>query len=363
MTVALKVRLYPTKAQRFLLEEMLETCRRLYNNFLAQRKETYEATGKSPSKFDQIKSLTGTKNEWQLRVHSQVLQNVATRVQLAFDGFFRRVKSGETPGYPRFKGRGYYDSFTYPQSGFELQESAVKLSKIGVVNAIVHRQVEGKLKTCTLRRQNAKWFACLVIETEDQPLEPTGESVGIDVGLESFATLSTGEKVENPRLYRLDEKALAKAQRRLSKAEKGAKARRKARKVVARIHERIRNRRHNFVHQTARKIVNLFDMIAVEDLNVSALQKNHCLAKSIPDASWTMFRIVLAHKAESAGRRFVAVNPAYTSQDCSRCGTREKKTLSQRTHQCVHCGLVLDRDHNAALNILALGTQCLQVDT
>lgn len=204
-------------------------------------------------------------------MYSQVVQEVGARVERSYQNFFRRGQSGtEKAGFPRFKGRGY-DSFTFPQSGFELQDNAVKLSKIGVVKAIVHRQIDGKIKNCTICRQNEKWFACFAIEVESVALPMNSEAIGIDVGISSFATCSNGEQIENPRFYRQDEKALAKAQRRLSKFEKGTKERRKARKVVARIHERIRNRRHNFVHQQARKIVNRFETIAVENLNIKGM--------------------------------------------------------------------------------------------
>lgn len=339
--------------------ETLETCRRLYNRFLGWRKDAYEATGKSPSRYEQTNALPQWKaeNPYLAKVHSQVVQEVVQRVDRSYQNFFRRCKQGgEEAGFPRFKGEGY-DSFTFPQSGFELQDNAVKMSKIGVVKAIVHRRVEGKIKTCTIRRQNGKWFACFAIEVETIALSANGEAVGIDVGLNSFATLSNGEQIENPRFYRKDEKALAKAQRRLSKFEKGSKERRKARKVVARIHERIRNRRHNFVHQEAREIVNRFEKIAVEKLNVKNMAKNHCLAKSIGDASWTMFRTVLAHKAASAGRQYAEVSPAFTSQDCHQCGYRAKKKLSERWHHCPMCAASLDRDLNAALNILTAGTR------
>ena len=361
-TICLKVRLLPTKAQETKLTETLETCRHLYNRFLAQRKAAYEQTGKSPSHYEQNNCLPAWKleNEYLTRVHSQVLQDVAQRVDRSFQNFFRRCKEAkEKPGFPRFKGRGWYDSFTFAQSGFSLGNDSVTLSKIGTVQAIVHRQIAGKVKQCTIRRQNQKWFACFSIEVPDAPLPPTGAAIGIDVGLTSFATFSTGEQVENPRFFRHDEKALAKAQRRLSKFEKGTAQRRKARKAVARIHERIRNRRHNFTHQTARKIVNRCDKIAVEKLNVKGMTKNHCLAKSIGDAAWSQFRTVLAHKAASAGRQYAEVNPAYTSQDCSGCGLRAKKKLSERWHFCPVCGTSLDRDENAALNILAAGLRCI----
>jgi putative transposase len=205
----------------------------LYNRFLAQRKAAYEQTGKSlPPKghprYEQNTCLPAWKleNEYLTRVHSQVLQDVAQRVDRSFQNFFRRCKQAqekkeaqEKPGFPRFKGRGWYDSFTFAQSGFALEKESVRLSKIGTVQAIVHRQIAGKVKQCTIRRQNQKWFACFSIEVPDAPLPPTGEAIGIDVGLSSFATFSTGEQVENPRFFGRDEKALAKAQRRLSKFE------------------------------------------------------------------------------------------------------------------------------------------------
>lgn len=338
----------------------LETCRRLYNRFLAERKDAFEQEGRSVSRYEQVNHLPEWKreNEFLPMVQSQVLQNVAQRVDISFRDFFRRCKEcGEKPGYPRFKGAGWYDSFTYPQSGFTLNEASVTLSKIGEVKAVVHRRLDGKIKTCTISRKAGKWFAFFVIEVESQQMIPTGEAVGIDVGLKAFATLSTGEQIENPRFFRKEQDALAKAQRRMSKFEKGTPERRKARKVVARIHERIKNRRHNFVHQEARKIINRFDKIAVEKLNTKAMAQNRCLAKSINDAAWAMFRNVLTHKAESAGRQLVSVNPAYTSQDCHACGHRAKKKLSERWHCCPMCGASLDRDLNAALNILALGTQ------
>lgn len=364
-TICLKVRLYPTQAQETTLATTLETCRILYNRLLAWRKDAYEQTGKSPSRYEQQAAFPHWKeeNEYLRRVHSQVLQEVGTRIDRAFQNFFRRVKAGEAPGSPRFRGRGTYDSFTFAQSGFALKEQSVTLSKIGEVKAVVHRRIEGKVKTCTIRRQNGKWFACFCLEVEDEPLPATGEAVGIDVGLEKFAVLSNGEQISNPRFYRRDEQALAKAQRRIAKFEKGTKERRKARKVVARIHERIRNRRHNFVHQEARKIVNRFDTIAVEKLAPKKMVKNHHLAKSISDASWTMFRTVLATKAASAARRFVEVNPAYTSAHCSGCGLRGKKKLSERWHFCPVCGTSLDRDENAAKNILALGLKSLGIQS
>jgi putative transposase len=236
--------------------------------------------------------------------------------------------------------------------------------KLVQIKAKIHRPTLGKVKTCTVRRYGAKWFVCFALEQEDAFLPLSTESIGLDAGLNSFLALSNGEFVGNPRFFRRDEKALAKAGRKQAKTKKRSPARKKANKVLSRIHERIRNRRHDFVHQTARRLVNRFGVIAVEKLNVKGMVKNHCLAKSISDASWSMFRSVLTSKAESAAREVIAVNPAYTSQDCSVCGYRPdglegrtKKKLSDRWHHCPMCTASLDRDTNAAVNILNLAVR------
>jgi len=358
--VAVKYRLYPTRAQATQLAQTLETCRRLYNRFLAERKANYEQTGTAPSYYNQKRALPAwkTESEWLRRANAQALQDVALRVERAFAAFFRRVKAGgEKAGYPRFKGQGWYDSFTLPQEGaFRTHNDGVTLSKIGRVRAVVHRPLPGRAKTLTVRRQNGKWYACVACEVVPaQKLLPvSAERVALDVGLTHFATTDTGERIANPRFFRTDQHALAKAQRRLAKGGKGTPTRRRRRKVVARIHERIRNRRHDFAHQQARRLVNRYGLIAVEDLHVAGMVRNHALAKSISDAAWSQFRTVLTYKAESAGRVVVAVPPAYTSQRCSGCQELVPKTLSERVHACPHCGLLLDRDHNAALNLLAL---------
>jgi len=355
-------RLYPTASQVTAMQHILEECRWLYNHLLEQRKTTWEERKESFSMYDQINLFPALKKERPslATVHSQVLQNVAMRIDLAFKAFFRRVRAGERPGYPRFRGAGWYDSFTYPQGGYSVNSNSVTLSKIGTVKAVIHRPVEGKIKTCCIRHTSTgKWFVSLACEVEDQPLPESTEAVGIDVGLSNFATLSTGESIPNPRFFRSDEKALAKAQRKLSKFEKGTPERRHRRKAVSHIHERIANRRKDFAHQNSRRIVNRFGIIAVEDLSINRMIKNHCLAKSIADVAWGQFAAFLSYKAESAGREYIAVNPAYTTQDCSWCGFRQLMPLSQREFHCPNCGLVLDRDLNASINILGLGLQSL----
>lgn len=364
--LAYRYRLYPTKAQASVLEEAFAICLNVYNSLLHGRTVLYETTGKSPSWAQQSREVTSWKpNHAELStINAQVLQNVVRRVDLAFQAFFRRVKAGEKPGYPRLKGKGQYDSITYPQheGGFSFFQGRLRLSKIGDVSIHLHRPVKGKIKTCTVRRMSTgKWFACFSCEVEPEHLEPSKEEIGIDVGLKTFAALSNGEFIENPHFFRKDEKALAKAHRRFDKVKNNhrSKTRKNAKKIVAHIHERIKHRRHNFVHQTARKLINRFGVIAVENLNIKGVVKNHCLAKSISDASWSMFRNILTMKAEYAGRLVVAVPPQYTSQICSGCGNIQKKPLSVRTHRCLGCGLVLDRDTNASINIMTLGQQSL----
>jgi putative transposase len=357
-----KYRLYPSKEQERRLSETLETCRLVYNSLLNNRKYLYETTGKGPSKSEQQAMIARWKPSHPelTDVHSQVLQNVAVRVDLAFDAFFRRVKRGDKPGFPRFKNDGY-DSFTFPQSGFEVGDSTIMLSKVGKVKAKVHRPIFGQVKTCTVRRQSGKWFACFSVECQAVTLPVSIEPVGIDVGLSDFAYLSTGDPIANPRFYRCDEKDLKRIQRKVSKA--SGHARRKARKALSKVHRRIANRRNNFAHQESRKIVNRFGFIAVEDIHTNRMVHNHCLAKSIMDAAWSQFFGFLTYKAESAGRKMVKVNPAYTSQDCHRCGHRQKMPLSARLYECPCCELSINRDHNAALNILALGQQSVGIQS
>jgi len=359
-------RIFPTRKQATQLGAMLDECRWLYNYLLAQRKDAQEAGGKIPSMYDQQSYFPALKKERpSLRlVHSQVLQNVAVRIDLAFKAFFRRTKAGEKAGYPRFRGRFRYDSLCYPQapSGCKLVGDTLHLSKVGPVKVVLHRPLEGTPKTvCIKRSSTGKWYTAISCEWEPTMLLVSDEQVGIDVGLNTFATLSDGQEIENPRFFRVEEKALAKAQRLLSKQAKGTPERRKRRKVVARVHERIAWRRNDFSHQHSRRIVNQFGLIAVEDLEVNRMVHNHCLAKSISDAAWSGFRSMIGVRAKWAGRKFIAVNAAYTSQTCSGCGHRvapdKRLGLSNRVFECTCCQLHIDRDLNASQNILALGIQ------
>jgi len=367
MRKTFKYRIYPTGKQKRALGNSLEACRLVYNQTLAIRRESWERHQKSLSLYDTSNFLPQWKKEKPglADAFSQCLQNAQLRVDLAFKAFFRRVKSGETPGFPRFRSFHRYDSFTFPQSGFNLIDDRLKLSKVGSIKIRKHRNIEGTVKTLTIRRDAVgKWWASFSCEVTPTPLPKINAVVGIDVGLKSFATLSTGKKIANPRFFRTEEKKLVKAQQKLSKAEKGTPIRHKRRKAVAHIHSHITNKRKDFAHKLSRNLVNEFQFIAFEKLNVKDMMGNHTktfgykLNKSIGDVAWTQFMQFTAYKAEYAGRTVAWVNPRNTSKRCSRCGQLVEKKLSDRVHRC-SCGLVLDRDVNASINILALGMKSL----
>lgn len=357
---AFKYRIYPSKAQASLFSSWLEICWELYNGVIEERREAWRCgisvTFKTQSA--QLPEIKKIRPEIET-LYSQVLQNVLHRVDFAFQAFFRRVKNGEIPGYPRFKSRDRYDSFTFPQNiAFSVRGKLLRLSKLGHVKIKLHRPIEGTPKTCSIKREAGKWYAvfsCDDVPARDFPF--TENEVGIDVGIESFAALSTGEKVENPRWYRKTEEGLADAQRELSRRKRGSNRRAKARRGLARLHAKAKNQRQDFHHKLAHRIVSDNALIAVEDLSVrEMIEKSPSgMKKSISDAGWSGFMAILGAKAEEAGRRFVKVPPRGTSSTCSECGAFRQKTLSERTHRCENCGLMLDRDVNASLNILRLG--------
>jgi len=372
MNKTYKFRLYPTKAQVRVLEKTLEVCRMTYNDLLSKRIEHYKNTGKTLSCYDQHRYLTGQKNihEGMKTVYSQVLQNVAVRVDLAFQAFFRRIKakSGKA-GFPRFKQFGRYDSFLFPQNNGSValtDDGKIFLSKkIGSVKIIKHREIEGTMKTFAVERSSTgKWFVCITcINVPKKTLEKINKQVGIDLGLSEFATLSDNTKIDNPRFFKEDQERLAKAQRKLSKLKdinSKSKKYKRQKKIVARIHNKIKNKRDNFVHQESRKIINNYDTICVEDLNINKMKENgkfpH-IAKSIADVAWRGFLNKLDYKAEEAGRQVIKVNPAYTSQTCHVCGSRQKMNLSDRYFFCDTCKTTTCRDLNASRNILRLGLE------
>jgi len=286
------------------------------------------------------------------------LQDVILRVDTAFKKFFTGRKRGERVGYPRFKGERRYHSFMYPQygNGANTDNGFLVLSKIGRVKVIWSRPLQGTPKTVTIRREADGWyvsFACAEVPTEALPL--TGNEIGIDMGLKSFLTTSEGVHVSNPRWFRKMEKKLKWHSKRVSRRKKGSKRRKKAGAELAKCHQMVARQRLDFQHKEANTLIQQNDVIYHEDLEVRNMVKNKRLSKSISDAGWGQFLTHLHHKAASAGREVVAVPPQYTSQDCSRCGTRVPKSLSVRTHICPNCGLVMDRDENSANEIKRRG--------
>ncbi len=360
-------RLNPTKHQRTLLSNKLELCRWAYNETLATRKNVWEQEQRSISLYDTHKLLTTWKKEKPelSAVYSQVLQNAQGRVDWAFKAFFRRVKAGETPGYPRFKGYGRYDSFTYPQTGFALYNIALLLSKIGKVKIIQHRPIEGKIKTLTIRRDSIdNWYACFSCEVEANPLPQNDKVVGIDLGLTTFAVCSDGNEIKRERWMKRDAKDIARIQRKKEKFAKGSREWQKVICALQQAYQRQTNRRKNFAHQESRKLVNEYQFIAFEDLNIRGMQskENKIINRNIADVAWNQFVQYTTYKAEEAGRGVVLVDPKNTTQRCSGCGEIVPKDLSIRKHECPHCGLELSRDQNAALNILARGLTSLGFD-
>jgi putative transposase len=359
---AYKYKLKPSPQQEWELERVLVLCRHLYNAAVGERREAWRMRGVTVTYYQQKAELPGIKEampEYAV-VNAQVLQDVVLRVDRAFQAFFRRIREGQTPGYPRFHGRDRYNSFTYPQvgdhGGARLDNGFLVLSKIGRIAVRWSRPIEGAPRTATISREADGWYVCFsCANVSIQPLPQTGQETGIDLGLEAFATLSSGERIFHPGWYRKAERALKTAQRRVSRRKNGSHRRRKAVQLLAKAHLKVKRQRTDFHHKTALALVRTNDTIYHENLQIRNMVKNHHLAKSISDAGWAAFLSILSFKAACAGRSVIAVNPAITSQMCSGCGIMIAKGLSVRWHACPACGTSLHRDHNAARNIERAG--------
>jgi putative transposase len=357
MIRAYKFRFYPSEKQTALLEQTLSSCCFLYNSALQERKYAYEYHQKL-SCNDQINELPQVKKSFpEFRgTHSQVLQDALRRLDKSFAGFFARVKNGKKkPGYPRFKPVWRYNSFTYPQSGFEIMPNGhMKLSKIGKLRIFMHRKICGKVKTLTIKRDRVgDWFVILSTESPDPKPKEVKTTLGIDVGLKNLAVLSNGEYVKPPQFFVKAEQKLAVIQRNHSRKKLGSKNRVKSRVKLARAHRKIERQRADFLHKLSKTLVDRADLLVFENLQIQNMVKNHSLANSIHDASWSKLIKLCSYKASSAGKRVELVDPRGTTQRCSRCGNVLKKSLSERVHRCPNCGLVLNRDLNAAFNILS----------
>jgi len=358
-----KYRLYPSKAQSRLLNQTAETCRRWYNTCLAERKTAWETEKRSASKFEQLAKVKDYRKEnpYAAQVHSHILQVVVADLDKAFLAFFRRVRAGETPGYPRFKGRNRFDSFGLKEygNGFKVDGRRLKISGVGRVRVRWHRPVEGKIKTVRIRRQAGEWYACFACEVSEHPLPSTGKAVGIDVGLHHLLATSENEIVENPRWYRTEQQKLRVIQRRVSRRKEGGSNRRKAVLDLQRRHLNLANSRKDYLNKLVYYFITNYDLIALEDLRIKGMVRNHHLSKSILDAGWGYLKTHLTSKAVEAGREVVLVNPTFTSKTCCLCGAVfPELSLADRWVDCP-CGLSMDRDVNAALNILTRAGRAL----
>jgi putative transposase len=357
-----KYRLKPTPEQERELERVLMLCRTLYNVALEQRITAWQRRHVSVSRYEQEAELKDIRAEFPeyASIHSHLLQDVLARLDKTYQAFFRRVRRAEKAGFPRFKGSSRFHSFTFKEygNGARLDNGYLVLSKIGRIVVRWSRPLEGTPKTVTISREADGWYvaiSCAEVPVKRLPL--TGQETGIDLGLESFATLADGSQIANPRIFRVAEMALQRAQRRVARRTKGSRRRKQAVHLLARAHQTVRRQRQDFHHKTARALVQQYDTVYHEDVQTANMLKNHHLAKSIADAGWSAFLSILSCKAAEAGKTVLAVPPAYTSQACSGCGVLVHKGLSVRWHLCPDCGTSLHRDHNAALNILRLGTE------
>lgn len=363
--------LRPTKAQRTELERILEDCRTLYNAALQEKRDAYQKQGVSLSCSMQQSELPELKELCPAfgLIYAQVLQDVLKRLHRAFEGFFRRVKAGQKPGYPRFKSKNRYDSFTFPQIGRKgtlqgcgvdrTERGRLKVHGIaGEIKVVWHRAMAGRPKTAQFKREGDRWyvvFTCDQVPLEER--EKTGQVCGMDVGLESFAVLDDKTEIENPRFFRKAQREIKLAARQVhKKRHKRSGRRRKAVARLATVHRRVANRRRDHHHKTARGIVRKYDGIGIEDLNIAGMARGF-LSKSVLDAGWSQFLGILSSKAEGAGCEVAKVNAAGSSQECAVCAATVPKKLSERMHRCP-CGFVTTRDHNSALimRIRAFGT-------
>lgn len=378
-----KYRIYPARSQISNMENQFSMLRHLYNWNLADRIEHYKNTGETIAYNTQQNNLPHLKIErpWYKGIYSQVLQDCLKRLDKAYQNFFRRVKKGgEKPGFPKFKKRGQWNSLTYPQYS-KRPDNKISIPKVGDIKISYHREIpkDAKIKTLTITKEGCKWFACFSVDQSidielKQDLTP---SIGIDLGLIDFLYASDGTHITAPKYFRKLQKKLAKLQRRFAEAKKRSSKWYKLLTAIQKCHYRIKCQRKDFTHKTANDLLNKSNVVIYEKLNIKNMSRKPKpkqdeggkylpngasrkagLNKSISDVGWNQFLSILKYKAIEQGKQAIGINPRFTSQICSSCGEIVKKSLSERTHTC-SCGCMLNRDHNASLNILAIGLDSL----
>lgn len=362
MILTYRYRLLPSKRQHRALTSLLETQRQLYNAGLEERIDCYRKTGKNRSFIDQCKALTACRHDLvEMGAFPVKLQRwTLKRLDEAFQGFFRRAKARHgKAGFPRFRGKGWWDSFGFAEfSGIRFDGKRLRFAGMcGGLKVHRHRALpeDADIRSCVFRRDGRGWHVSFAVAIEAAEKRTVATMVGIDLGLKVFAYCSDGVILPNQQIARRAQKELRRRQRALARCKRGSKRRRKVRARLAQLHRKIANTRNTWLHQQSAALVKRADLIAVEDLNVQNMIKHPTLARSIANASWSKFLSMLAYKAEKAGGHLIRIDPRNTSQRCSGCGELVPKLLAVRTHSCPSCGLVIDRDWNASLNILRAG--------
>jgi putative transposase len=363
---AYRYRLYPDSKRQKEIDEQMELARLLYNKLLEKAKDEYQKTKSFAIKkatFNKLLKDAIAENKDYKRLYSQTRQNVFIRLQRAYQNFFRRAKERKSgkrvkAGFPRFKAKGRYRSLTYPQFGFFLDKNMLRMAKIGGVKIELHRPIEGTIKTLTIKKEAGKYYAIFSTTSEMEPPKVKDTNpVGIDMGLETFATFSDGTKIKKPNFINKNEKHIAHWQRIVARRQKGSRNRDKAKLKLERKWQESNNRINDFIQKTTTELVEgKYTSFAVEGLRIQNMLKNHRLARSIQSASWSRFIQVLSYKAEEAGLGVTVVDARNTSQICSECGSLNSLALSDRAFDCRVCGYHEDRDVNAARNILNRAT-------
>jgi len=356
MRKSFKYRLFTNKTQEAKLNSFLDSARYLYNNALEHRILCWKGWHKSISYYDQSYTLKEIRSfdDNIARLNFSASQNILKQLDKAFQAFFRRIKSGEKPGFPRFKGKNRFNSITFPSygDGIKFKKGKLYIQNIGLVRIKLHRKLKGTIKIVTIKRENDKFYAFFSCDKIPQDILPIStKEIGVDVGIKSFAVLSNGKVIDNPKFLKQSEAKLKSLQQLYSK-----KRTKKTKKNFASLHRKISNQRKDFQHKLSRKLVNKYGFIFVEDLKPQKMVKNNfrVLNKYISDAAWSQFFNFLSYKAENAGRIVIKVNPKNTTQICSSCDEIVLKDLKTRTHRC-SCEFEVDRDYNAAINILRAG--------
>lgn len=356
------VRLLVSRKRSAELDRLLAYLCELYNAALQERRDAWKVCRKHISLYDQMRELTELRSldaeSAMYPVHIE--RDPLRRVNHAFQGFFRRVKSGDTPGYPRFRSAKRYDSFCSPGDRGSVEDDRIILQKIGTFRFKTRFRIKGSLKAIHVKKCGGKWTARIVCDIgEAPPKKAVSSAVGIDVGLTSLAVCSDGQEIINPRWTQREEDRLAVANRDLARKKRGSKNRSHSVERLRRVHQRIKGLRRAYLHGISSELVAKYDLIAYENLNIRGMARSS-FAKSILDAAWGELIWQITYKAEKAGAWAVPINPRGTTQNCSGCGKKVPKDIRERRHDCPYCGLSLSRDLNAALNILALGESVVE---